>query len=129
MSSLGLYPAFQQYVRGSFVIEVFGPYHCGPNHISPKHFEYEVTLHYPNDALDKDGFLQDNLDFVQYVDVFFTGLSRTELSCELLARKCAMDLCGLSPSACKGVMAAIWPISNKVKVEYLHTKDEDHTER
>ncbi len=126
MSSLGLYPMFQQYVRGTFTIAVTGQYHCGPDHTSPKDFGYEVTLHYPNGALDKDGFLQDNLEYIRYVEVYFNGLRETELSCELLARKCAIDLCGMSPACCKGVMAAIWPISNKVKVEYLHPKDEIH---
>lgn len=126
MSSLGLYPTFQQYVRGLFTIAVTGPYHCGPDHTSPKEFGYEVTLHYPNDALDAEGFLQDNLEFIRYTDEYFVNLGTTDLSCELLARKCALDLCGLSLACCKAVKASIWPISNKVKVEYLHPKDEIH---
>lgn len=114
---------FHQYTRGAFTIAVTGAYHCGPNHDSPKDFEYEVTTHYGNDALDHDGFLQDNLLFIASCKEYFNGLGETELSCELLARQTAIDLCSRSPDLCKGVKVAIWPISNMVKVEYLHPKD------
>lgn len=123
MAAIGLVPMFQQYVQGEFEIEVTGLFHCGPNHESPKRFRYEVTLHYPGDALDEAGFLQDNLMFRAVTGAYFKGLTETKLSCELLCRKNARDLCDLAPETCKGVKVAIWPIDNSVKVEYTHPKD------
>ncbi len=119
---MSLSPYFLQYAQGAFNIEVTGPYHCGPNHDSPKRFQYEVTLHYPDSALDSTGFLQDNLGFLEYVKTYFASLQSTHLSCELLCRASAKDLCELSPDTCEGVKVAIWPIENTVKVEYLHPR-------
>lgn len=123
MAAIGLVPMFQQFARGEFDIEVTGPFHCGPNHESPKRFQYEVTLHYPANALDESGFLQDNRTYIAVCRAYFKGLTQTSLSCELLCRKCSMDLCELSPETCQGVKVAIWPIDNMVKVEYTHPKN------
>lgn len=123
MATMGLRPIFLQYAQGRFITEVTGPFHCGPNHDSPKVFEYEVTLHYPPDALDDEGFLQDNLTFIETVAHYFDRIHTTDLSCERLAQRAARELCEVSPITCCGVKAAIWPIENKVKVEYLHPKE------
>jgi hypothetical protein len=123
MAALGLVPVFLQYAQGRFITEVTGEFHCGRNHDSPKIFEYEVTLHYPADALDAEGFLQDNLTYLETVEHYFNSIHSTELSCEQLSRKAAKDLCEISPETCCGVKCGIWPIENKVKIEYLHPKN------
>lgn len=57
---------FKQFATNPFTVEVEGPYHCGPDHTSPKTFTYQVEIEYPSDALDDKGFLLDNTAFGDY---------------------------------------------------------------
>ncbi len=82
---------FRQHAKGIFTTEVGGQWHCGPDHTSPKQLLYEVTIQYPDSALDSHGFLVDNLAFQQYFDT----IRYTEDSCEMLAKKAADWFCGL----------------------------------
>jgi hypothetical protein len=105
--------SFVQRAQGSFTVEVHGEYHCGPNHDSPKEFTYEVEIHYPEEALDENGFLLDNL----FCGRYFNSLGSTELSCERLARKAAMDLHSAARMA-KRTAVGIWAIPGAAKIEY-----------
>lgn len=111
--------AFIQRASDSFTIEVHGPYHCGPDHTSPKQFTFEVELSYPESALDENGFLLDNLYFKRYFD----GLGCTELSCEQLCRKAAHDLQLATDNRADRTTVAIWAIPNHARIEYQVRKD------
>ena len=106
--------SYVQRAHGDFTIAVSGPFHCGPDHTSPKQFTYEVELHYPADALDSNGFLLDNLTFKQY----FHDLGCTSLSCEKLARKAAEDLHRMADGRSLKTSVGIWAIPNHAKIEY-----------
>lgn len=103
-----------QVAQGSFSIEVIGDRHCGPNHDSPKVFAYEVEVSYPDEALDGNGFLLDNLHFENY----FKGLGETELSCELLARMAAREIHAATEERAISTQVGIWAIPGKAKVVY-----------
>lgn len=82
---------FTQHARGMFKTEVGGKWHCGPDNTSPKQLVYEVTIQYPDNALDSHGFLIDNLAFQRYFDT----IRYTEDSCEVLAKKAADFFAGV----------------------------------
>lgn len=104
--------AFTQHATDCFTVEVTGPYHCGPDDTSPRQFKFEVTIEYPDDALDEKGFLLDNLTFKQY----FNSLGVTDLSCELLCRKATNDLHAMTNGRAYETQVAIWAIPNEAKV-------------
>src|SRR5579863_1463401 len=107
--------AFNQFAQGKFTIDVTGPYHCGPDHTTPKTFDFEVALRYHEDALDERGFLIDNTHFRQY----FNALGTTDLSCERLVRKASQDFYGLVQDRCLEIRVAIWAIPNGARVEHV----------
>lgn len=74
---------FTQHAKGMFTVEVGGRWHCGPDNTTPKQLAYEVTIEYPDGALDTHGFLIDNLAFQKYFDT----IRYTEDSCEMVASK------------------------------------------
>ncbi len=74
---------FTQHATGMFDIEVGGQWHCGPDTNPRQRFSFEVTIEYPDSALDGHGFLIDNLAFQKYFDT----LRYTEDSCEMVAMK------------------------------------------
>ncbi len=76
---------FKQQADGQFSVEVKGDFHCGPDHSSPKIFNWEVEICWADSALDQRGFLLDNMEFRKY----FNTLGVTEDSCELLVLKAA----------------------------------------
>ena len=79
---------FKQLADGKFSVHVEGPFHCGPDHTSPKTFEWNVEVCWPDDALDPKGFLFDNEYFKQYFD----GLQVLTDSCELFVLKAAKHI-------------------------------------
>lgn len=106
--------AFTQEATGKFTVEVTGPYHCGPNHESPKTFPYRVTVDYPETALDEKGFLLDNSFFQQYFD----SLGTIENSCELLAKHCAEFFWSASDGRALTVCVELWGIPEHAKIKY-----------
>src|ERR1041385_2755544 len=86
-----------QHATGSFEVEVGGEWHCGPDHTTPKTLTYDVRIQYPDTALDRHGFLIDNLEFRTYFD----NVRYTEDSCELLAKKSADHFTALAPQCYK----------------------------
>lgn len=76
---------FKQFAEGTFSVEVKGDFHCGPDHDSPKVFNWEVEICWSDAALDPRGFLLDNMAFRNY----FRTLGVTEDSCELMVLKAA----------------------------------------
>lgn len=103
---------FSQFAKGEFSVEVVGGTHCGPNHDSPKTFNYEVDVLWPNRSLDERGFLADNLAFQE----FFDSIGSTELSCELLTSWCAQEIfeiCGYKPLK---IAVKIWAITGSVYI-------------
>lgn len=108
--------AFRQVAEGYFVIDVHGLNHCGPNHDSPKRFKYEVEVVAPDSALSAQGFLLDNLEF----DHYFNTLESTELSCEALARQCALHFTNLINYERIAVgIYGIFGSERSAKVEYV----------
>ena len=108
-------PNFRQVANGSFSADVEGCFHCGPNHDSPKAFDYEVEVHYPSEALDERGFLMDNLAFSEY----FTQLQKVEHSCELLAKTAAEFFWNIAKGRCKEIRVAVWGIRGAARVEFI----------
>lgn len=106
--------AFKQEAHGSFSVHVLGENHCGPDHNSPKSFPFSVCIEYPVEALDARGFLLDNLHFRSYFD----GIGQTDLSCELLARKCADDLFRATGGRCIKVTVSIWGIPDHACISF-----------
>jgi hypothetical protein len=106
--------SFQQHAKGSFAVDVQGQFHCGPNHDSPKRFDFEVTIHYPANALDSQGFLLDNTAFKGY----FESLGRTELSCELLAKTACEYFDSLAGDRAQSIDVAIWGIPDHARISY-----------
>jgi len=98
--------AYVQEAQGEFTIEVSGPYHCGPDHTTPKRFPYKVTIHYHDGALDENGFLLDNTSFREY----FNTLGCTSLSCERLCDKAANDLHNATNGRAQRTAVQIWAI-------------------
>lgn len=82
---------FTQHAKGIFTVEVGGRWHCGPDNTSPKQLVYEVTVQYPDSALDGHGFLIDNLAFQKYFDT----IRYTEDSCERIAQHATEFFCGI----------------------------------
>lgn len=105
---------FKQTVSGKFSVDVEGRYHCGPDHTSPKVFDFEVYIEYLKEALDEHGFLMDNLSFAEY----FTDLYKTDKSCELLALQAFDDFKLRLQQRAKVLRVAIWGIPGKAKIEY-----------
>jgi hypothetical protein len=115
-------PAFRQMANGSFSVEVDGCYHCGPNHDSPKAFDYEVEVHYHGlQSLDARGFLMDNLAFRMY----FEGLQKLTDSCELMAQKAAEFFWKQLNGRCKEIRVKVWGIKGQAMVEYILDCDPD----
>lgn len=110
--------AFEQFAQDTLKIEVEGPYHCGPDHTSPKHFKYEVTIEYPDSALDANGFVLDNLTFRQ----FFDRCQRTSLSCELFTTDCAKKLMELTGGKANVVKVRLWAIQDHVCITKIYTR-------
>jgi hypothetical protein len=109
--------SYLQRATGEFSIHVTGPFHCGPNHESPKTFSYDVELAYPASALDSQGFLLDNTAFHDY----FSSIGATELSCELLARQAAYDLlarCSHRAHYCKVCLTAFRRGALEARIEH-----------
>lgn len=102
-------PTFRQEASGSFSVEVGGCYHCGPNHDSPKTFDYRVYVEYGNNALDDKGFLNDNLAF----DAYFSSLQRVTDSCELMAQKAACFFWLQLVGRCKLIEVTVWGLKQK----------------
>lgn len=107
--------AFTQEAKGNFTVAVSGPYHCGPNHESPKTFPYRVTVKYPESALDDKGFLLDNTFFQEYFD----GLKTVETSCELLVKHCAEFFWDAASGRAFSVCVELWGIPEHAKIEFL----------
>ena len=78
---------YTQHAKGSFSVQVSGPYHCGPNHDTPKKFDFEVLIEWPSKSPDYRGFLLDNTVFQDYFDT----LGEVKNSCEVLAKDCAEE--------------------------------------
>ncbi len=76
---------FEQIAKGRFTVPVSGCFHCGPNHDSPKTFNYHVVLQYPSTVQDQKGFLLDNTTFHDW----FRKIEILEVSCETLACQAA----------------------------------------
>jgi hypothetical protein len=110
-------PMYRQFGYGEFDVYVVGENHCGPNHESPKSFNYEVEVRYPLDALDERGFLLDNLSFQEY----FEALHQTSYSCELLATHAACTFWDMAEGRCEQVRVCIWGIREVAKVEFTCT--------
>lgn len=104
--------SFEQYAHGTMNIEVLGEFHCGPNNDSPRDFDWEVLVVYPDGTLDEHGFLLDNLVF----EDFFNGIKRTSLSCELLIEDCCRELWKLTGGRALELRTTVWAIPGKVKV-------------
>lgn len=102
-------PTFKQEASGTFSAEVGGCYHCGPNHDSPKTFDYRVYVEYGGKALDAFGFLNDNLAF----DAYFESLNRVTDSCELIAQKAACFFWRQLLGRCKLIEVTIWGLKQK----------------
>lgn len=105
---------FRQLANGRFEIEVEGENHCGPDHSSPKRFDYEVEIWWAPGALDDKGFLLDNQSFERY----FMQLGRTSRSCELLAQQACEHFRRLTGGKAVSIRVAIWGIPGAAKVEY-----------
>jgi len=104
---------FRQVAQGKFEVAVSGPFHCGPDDTSPKQFDYEVMVCYPDGALDGNGFLLDNLYFEHY----FNTIGECTISCERLTRKCAEDIAAATGGRCNKVCVGIWGIPGRAKIE------------
>jgi len=102
-------PTFRQEASGTFSAAVGGCYHCGPNHESPKNFDYRVYVEYGDKALDSKGFLSDNLAF----DEYFGSLPLVTDSCELMAQKAACFFWRQLMGRCKLVEVTIWGLKQK----------------
>lgn len=111
---------FEQFARGTVSLNVKGPYHCGPDNTSPKIFNIEVRIEWPKGCLDSNGFLLDNLFF----DEYFKGHNETELSCELLADKCAWDLAALTQWRALNVCVTVWAITDRVCITRKLSRNE-----
>lgn len=118
-------PTFRQEASGTFSAEVGGCYHCGPNHDSPKEFDYEVEIHYHGKALDAKGFLNDNLAFQEY----FESLNMVTDSCEMMARNAACFFWKQLLGRCNQVTVRIWGIKGKAMVEFVLDCDPDELEK
>jgi hypothetical protein len=105
---------YTQFAQGSFSTDVHGPFHCGPNHETPKRFDFEVTVTYPADALDESGFLLDNQAFKSY----FESIGNTNLSCELLAKAACEHFAELAGDRFKVIETGIWGIPDHAKIAY-----------
>lgn len=88
---------FSQRAVGTFEPAVAGEFHCGPDHTSPKLFNWEVRLQWPDAALDPNGFLLDNMSFREY----FNAIEVLTDSCELVTIKAAKHFTALAPAAGK----------------------------
>lgn len=78
---------YTQTAHGTFTVYVQpNTPHCGQisaDHLIQLNYRYEVTLKYHRDALNEQGFLQDNLYFAEYFGNFkFVHIG---ISCEKLA--------------------------------------------
>lgn len=107
---------YMQHARGSFALDVSGPWHCGPNHDTPKEFEYEVLVDWRRKKPDHRGFLTDNTTFQEYFD----GIRASEKSCESLARDAAEELWKICDKRPRCVVVRIWAIKNAAMIEYRH---------
>lgn len=109
---------YKQLAKGSFTAPVSGPFHCGPNHDSPKQFDYEIEVDWHNKKPDYRGFFADNTDFQTYMD----NIGMIDVSCELLAQRVGeyvhAKIAGGRP---KEVIVRIWAIPQAAMVEYRHT--------
>ena len=74
---------------GEFQIETFGDFHCST--LPRPRVQYHVHIDATDESLDQRGFLFDQLDCPTYFD----HIGRSDLSCELLARKAAQELSGM----------------------------------
>lgn len=107
-------PKFKQNAKGKFAVHVSGDTHCGPDHSSPKIFDYEVEIEYTHDKrLDNQGFLLDNLTFHDY----FMGLGHVDISCEKLVQQCWIYFAERAPLA-HNVRVCVWAIENKACVTF-----------
>jgi hypothetical protein len=107
-------PVFIQNAKGQFAVNVSGDTHCGPDHTSPKIFDYEVSIKYTHDKeLDTNGFLLDNLSFHNY----FMGLGNVDISCEKLVQKCWLYFADHAPLA-HNVKVCVWAIAGKACVSF-----------
>lgn len=75
--------------QGEFQIETFGEFHCST--LDHPRIRYHVHIDAADDSLDQRGFLFDQLDCPTYFD----QIRRSDLSCELLARKTVTDLAAM----------------------------------
>lgn len=105
---------FRQKGRGTAELDVAGFYHCGPDHTSPKKFDYEVEVHYRRRGLDDRGFLMDNLSF----QVYFQSLERLTDSCELMSMRAAEYFWLEARGRCVWVRVAVWGIKDRAVIEY-----------
>lgn len=112
---------FRQFGQGSFTAGIEGCYHCGPDHTSPKKFDYKVEIVYDGEPLDARGFLMDNLSFKEYFD----GIGVITESCELLARRAAIALWRKGGGKCKVLKVSIWGIPDVAMVEFVLDCDPD----
>jgi hypothetical protein len=117
MSKLIMSGQYEQYATGEFTAPVAGLEHCGPDNVSPKKFAYEVLIKYERPKLDRRGMLVDNLAFEKY----FTALGTITDSCELIARKAAIDFMNMALALCPNcsVTVSVWGIPGRAKVAYL----------
>lgn len=111
--------SFEQFAQGTMTIEVEGDWHCGPDNTSPRKFDWEVLITYPDGALDEKGFLLDNLSF----EGFFNGLGKTSLSCEKLTEKCCEELWRMVEGRAEGMKVTVWAISGKVRVSKVRERE------
>lgn len=111
--------AYRQVMSDSFSVHVTGPYHCGPNHDTPKNFAYQIIIEYPSDVvLTPEGFLLDNLCARE----FFSNIGTTDLSCEQLAQYSARyfaDKCLESNLSWTSITACIEALPGKARIEYI----------
>lgn len=116
---------FEQYAKGNFTIAVEGEFHCGPDGTSPKNFDYEVLIEWPDGSLDPNGFLLDNLTF----DNFFRRCGKTALSCEEFVQHCSREFMGLCGGVPDCVQVTIWAIKDKVRITKSLKREEFKVER
>ena len=113
--------AYRQIMSDAFTLHVGGPYHCGPNHETPKNFAYHIEIEYsPNTRLTPEGFLLDNL----CARAYFDALQYSELSCEQLSREAAYyfaSKCMDSSLAWESITACVEAIPGKARIEYRLT--------
>ena len=111
--------SFLQHAHGEFSATLVpGTAHCGLSYgAGIGNFKYTVEIEYISDeALDHNGFLLDNLTFQDY----FQHLEPINVSCEILARRCANDfkkMVGTRTAYVCAVRVAIYPFGD-VFVQY-----------